>query len=194
MMKKVKSHRFIIPVACFILLFFVLGNLNVNYTQTNCATRTSFEGWAKCSIVFYCFHSSVSNQQKTQIERAITKWNTANQSNNSKVKFRPVTSGFSCELTFKSDNAASNDPAATDPAGGGTPLRITSATITFYPNGTFPNTTTKFFDSSQPGFSNAYEKAALHEIGHTMGLNHLAPPNGCSEPDQVSVMNSMCNP
>lgn len=110
------------------------------------------------------------------------------------MKFRPVTTGFACELAFRSDNAAGNEPAATDPAGGGTPPRITSATITFYPNGTFSNTTTKFFDSSEPGFSNPYEKAALHEIGHTMGLNHLAPPNGCPEPDQVSVMNSMCNP
>jgi hypothetical protein len=180
-------------ITCGGLLFLALSNNNVIYTQSTCATRAPFEGWAKCLIVYYCYDSSITPDQRPQIERAISTWNQANQTNNSKVKFRPATTTSGCILTFKNSISASNEPAVTQPFGSGG--RITSAEITFYSNGTFPNTNIKFFDPSKTGYSNAYEKAALHEIGHTMGLNHLTGyPSSCAEPDRASVMNSMCDP
>jgi hypothetical protein len=92
---------------------------------------------------------------------------------------------------FKNDTGASNVPAFTDPRGDG--VKVTSAVITFFPNGTYSGTTIKFFDASQSGYSNIWEKAALHEIGHTMGLNHLTGYSSvCDEPDGASVMNNLC--
>ena len=64
----------------------------------------------------------------------------------------------------------------------------------------FPQFSAPAFDSSKPGYSNAVTKAALHELGHSLGLKHYAPtydsPCITSEKQKEynlsSVMNGRC--
>ena len=64
----------------------------------------------------------------------------------------------------------------------------------------FPQFSARAFDSSKPGYSNAVTKAALHELGHSLGLKHYAPtydsPCIMSEKQKEynlsSVMNGRC--
>jgi hypothetical protein len=92
---------------------------------------------------------------------------------------------------FKADNNTTNaGPAFTDPAGSGGVIH--SAVITFCPN-SVDGSGNRAYDPNQAGYNDVYEKAALHEIGHTMGLNHLSGfATACAEPPRVSVMNNLC--
>jgi len=183
--------RFRLLLLVLFLFSSVVGSQFVGKAQSTCATRTSFTGWEKCKIVQYCYDSNITQEQRTQIGRAIATWNSANQMNNSKVKFAAAATTFTCILLFKNDNTTTNaGPALTEPSGSGGVIH--SATITFYPNGVDANGT-PYYASGQSGYNNVWEKAALHEVGHTMGLNHLTGyARACDEPDQVSVMNGLC--
>jgi hypothetical protein len=78
-------------------------------------------------------------------------------------------------------------PAAlTNTSGSG--VIVTGATTTFYLNG-------GFYDSSATeSYATVFKKVALHEIGHTMGIDHWFPEdqNPCDLPTQLSVMNFGC--
>lgn len=144
--------------------------------------------------MYYCYDSTITSTQRTQFDRAISTWNSASQSNNTKVKFQAASGTSTCALVIKNDNSVANTPAVTDPSGSNS--EIHNAMITFYPNGVFVGTTTKFYDPNQAStYSTIWEKALLHEIGHTLGLDHLTGyARPCDEPDHVSVMNSLCDP
>jgi hypothetical protein len=119
----------------------VAGSQFVGSAQSTCATRASFTGWDKCSIVQYCYDTTITSEQRTQIERAIASWNSANQTNNSKIKFRAAPTTFTCVLLFKNDTTTTNaGPAVTAPAGSGGVVH--SAIVTFYPNGVDSSGTT----------------------------------------------------
>lgn len=130
----VSSTQLRLSLLVLFLISFVGDNQIVSEAQSTCATRASFSGWEKCSIVRYCFDSNITSEQRTQIERALATWNSANQANNSKVKFLAAPTTFTCVLQFKNDNTTTNaGPAVTAPAGSGG--FVHSAIITFYPNG-----------------------------------------------------------
>jgi predicted Zn-dependent protease len=166
------KRLFIVLSAPIIFLLLTFSNLYVGLAQSTCATLASFHGWAKCSIVYYCYDSTITSTQRTQFDRAISTWNSVSQSNNTKVKFQAASGTSTCALVIKNDNSVANMPAVTDPSGSNS--EIHNAMITFYPNGVFVGTTTKFYDPSQAStYSTIWEKALLHEIGHTLGLDHL---------------------
>lgn len=72
------SYRHLILTGGLLLLF-AGGGPFVGYTQTSCTLRETWQGWAKCSIVAYCLDSNLSTAQQTEIQNAITAWNSANQ-------------------------------------------------------------------------------------------------------------------
>jgi hypothetical protein len=62
------------------------------------------------------------------------------------------------------------------------------------PNAHFSGSDILFFDPGKEGYDTAYLKAALHEIGHTMGLGEMPTPTGgvCAQTNGATVMNGFC--
>jgi len=48
------------------------------------------------------------------------------------------------------------------------------------------------YHRSQPGWSTIVKKVMLHEIGHSLGLDDVTPPD-CSQQNGKSIMNAVCN-
>jgi hypothetical protein len=121
------------------MLLFLLAGLSIifasmpdtiEHAQSGCPP-VSNNGWPKCVTVYYTITSSL-NSQSSQITSALASWNTANLTNNSKVKFvhGPAPSGgFHYTLTIRSGATQAGAPAST--AKNTQTGTISSATITF---------------------------------------------------------------
>lgn len=158
-------------------------------------TRTSGNGWTQGSTVYINFGNITDSNQRDQIKRAVATWNTENQNNNSKVKFSygPPPSSGSYTLTFQNGATPNGDPGLARSRVVPETGNIIEATITFNTNATF-NGNPRVFQPGNPGYDTIFEKIALHEIGHTMGLAHPEPnPDNGSRP-RDSVMNVVVNP
>jgi hypothetical protein len=166
--------------------------------------------WPRNSIV-YVNLSNLNSEQRRQVTAAIAAWNQANQTNGSYVHFSfdtpTIPNPF--QLTFKIgdtkvDQRTSQIPASqidtSDCVDGQGNLKC--ATISF-------NLNVKNIDSSgnqvpqldEKVSSTGFLKAALHELGHSMGfgegvVNRNSPTSGaCAADGQTpgsTVMNGMC--
>lgn len=170
----------------------MLGSSRV-YAQ-GCPTLLSpNRGWAQNSIVRYAFDNGFTDEQKRQIRAAASEWNRANSLNNSKVSFVEDTSGTNFSLKFVIGALGGGNPAVYNATYDGTTLTIKSATITYDPNNTFPGSAQLIADPAKPGYSTVVMKLVLHEMGHTMGLDHpVVPADPCDQPDGATVMNYAC--
>jgi hypothetical protein len=170
----------------------LLGSSTV-YAQ-GCPTLLSpNRGWAQNSIVRYAFDNGFTDEQKRQIRAAASEWNRANSLNNSKVSFVEDTSGTNFSLKFVTGALGAGNPAVYNATYDGTTLTIKSATITYDPNNTFPGSAQLIADPTKPGYSTVVMKLVLHEMGHTMGLDHpVVPADPCDQPDGATVMNYAC--
>lgn len=102
----------------------------------------------------------------------------ANSTNGAGVSFAPASSSSSCRLRFLQDTSSqTNLFGYTDAPHDRTTGDITSATISFYPNAVLTDgtITQPAYDPSAPGYDTIYQRVAVHEMGHTMGLEHPAP-------------------
>jgi hypothetical protein len=102
------------------------------------------------------------------------------------------TAGGTVTLTIRVNTGPATIGALTEYPGHDSEGNLTAATITFYPNATFPNTSTRAFVSTAPGWNTIFQKLALHEIGHTMGMKDVDISNVCGQADAASVMNGVC--
>ncbi|HVF89427.1 MAG TPA: M57 family metalloprotease [Blastocatellia bacterium] len=158
-------------------------------TQADCPATASAK-WQKGKAAYYSISSNVNDEQKAQIERGLSDWDSANQGNGSDVKFRPADASHPANMTIQMGALAAGNPAKTISAGS----PITSASITINPDSTYSNGV-KVFDPTKPGYDTIFEKVILHEVGHTMGLDHPPYVQGTSCGSQTAgdtVMNNPC--
>jgi hypothetical protein len=193
---KYPRHRFLTLAGLVSLLVCVL--LSVTQFVFSQCTTINFQAdqWAPNQTVYYNFSNITDPVQKAQIEAAITKWNDANKINNSQIKFSsdpPPTGAHT--LTFR--NGTNSDPNAAGHFDSTINLqthKIVSAIITFDLQKT-TSSGVPWINPSGAGYSTIFTKIALHEIGHTMGMNEAPIPTTggiCAQSDGATVMNGMC--
>ena len=151
-------------------------------------------GWGRGATVRFFLNANLNEEQKRQIRWGLAEWNRANSLNNSRVRFEEDFTGGNFQFHILNGSLGGNTPAFAQKVftGDGT---VVSATLTFDPNAVFAGTATPIANPSQPGYETFVIKLTLHEVGHTMGLDHPAlPPGGiCAQQDGVTVMNYICN-
>ncbi len=159
---------------------------------SQCSTRSdeSFPGGAQ---VYVNFGNITDAAEKQQIQKAIDKWNAANSTNGSRVQFLSGTPPTGARtITFKNGTSSGTNAAHTSTVINTTTGVIQSATVTFYIQGTTV-VGNPIYSSSVAGYGTFFEKVALHEIGHTMGLDEApVPSNACDQTNGATVMNQYC--
>ena len=137
---------------------------------------------------------NLSAEQKRQIRWGLAEWTRANSVNNARVRFEEDFTGQSFQFHLHNGPLGAGTPAFANKSfrSDGT---VVAATLTYDLNATFPGTNTRIVDPNQPGFDTIIIKLTLHEVGHTMGLDHPPVPSGnaCNQPDGATVMNYICN-
>ena len=151
-------------------------------------------GWGRGATVRFFLNANLNDEQKRQIRWGLAEWNRANGVNNSRVRFEEDFTGGNFQFHILNGPLDANTPAFAQKvfSSDGT---VASGTLTFNPNAVFVGTNTLIANPSQAGYETFIIKLTLHEVGHTMGLDHPAlPPGGiCAQQDGVSVMNYICN-
>lgn len=179
------------------LLCLMVSGAPIGQPQSSVCPPTTNDGWPKNTVVYYTFNSNLTPGQQSQIQNALNAFNIANQSNNSCVSFvagpAPPNAINPRTIIFQHRTLAAGNPPKTitvlDSTGA-----AKSATVTINPSSTY-SSGVAIFNPTKPGYSTIYQKVALPEIGHTMGLDHTPYNNTISCVGQVaggSIMNLPC--
>ena len=177
----------VLPV-CFLALLFSAGQ-----AHAQCPTLDNI-GWGRGATVRFFLDANLGEEQKRQIRWGLAEWTRANSVNNSRVRFEEDFTGSNFQFRMLNGPLGGNTPAFANksfsPDG-----TVVAATLTYDPNAVFVGTNSLIANPSQPGFDTFVIKLTLHEVGHTMGLDHpTLPPGGiCAQPDGATVMNYICN-
>jgi hypothetical protein len=180
-----------------VLLLLLLGGNAKTYGQTPspCATTDqSSQAWAQDATVYYNLSNITDPQARQKVQDAITAWDTANQSNNSGVRFSSAAPPAGAPtISFQVGGSNGSNAGHFDSTVNLSTGIIQSATVQIYTEGKTPGGN-PIFDKSQPGYYDMFLKIALHEIGHTMGLNDAAVPSTgyCDQSNGATVMNGYC--
>jgi hypothetical protein len=143
--------------------------------------------WAANSTIYYSLGNIDPNSTEgKQIVAGLNGWSSANSANNSGVTFSPATTQNPATLTVNNGSTDTDEAATFDPVSTNGIIQNVSITIgvnTLNSNGTL------IFDPNQPGYSTAFQKMTLHEIGHGMGLSDVTIDDGEVAGD--TVMNQL---
>lgn len=180
-----KTHQFLstITSVVFLVVSFFSLNFQVNGQQiTGCPVWVSVSdvGWG-LSKVYVDFGNIVDGNIQNQITQALANWSNVSNCNTTFIVNQPAPQGENT-LTFQTGNVPGPARSSKNSILG----RVISATITF---------NTNYRDSSgtliyQGTGGNFYKKVTLHEIGHTMGLDHSEPPLDDGSRPRDTVMNT----
>ena len=176
---------------CLIAFSAILLGASV-VTRAQCPTVDNV-GWARGATVRFFLDANMNAEQKRLARWALAEWNRANSVNNARVRFEEDFTGQNFQFRLLNGGLGGNTPAFAQkqftPDG-----TVVSATLTYDPNAVFAGTSTRIADPAQPGYEEFIVKITLHEVGHTLGLDHPAgTDNPCAQPRGASVMNYICN-
>jgi hypothetical protein len=180
------------------------------HSQQGCTalTNTNRPAWPAASTIYINF-GNLNTEQIRQVKLALDSWNTANAGNGSGVHFSTNSPPQGAAvLNFAVGQTTTQNgvtpPAQFDPTGHVVNGSLTGGTITFSNTvtATAPDGSTKLA-LDETVSSNGFTKAALHELGHTMGFGEGDLPGGgqdtqsnpCGHAGQVqasTVMNAQC--
>ena len=157
----------VICVIVFSLLLLVSETRSQTCVSPDTLPLPHFPSAASISgaTVYYHYENIPDGEEKNQIEAAIINWNNALSISCSDVQFvygNPV--GAAPFITIKNGSLPITKAGNTDydiVYGNETQ----AATITINPNVT-GSTGIPYFNPNAPGYSTAYEKIAMHELGH----------------------------
>ena len=181
-------HTFFFTLSCMLAL--ILCTAVTGYAQCPAVDN---RGWAQGATVRFFLDPNLSEEQKRQIRIAVTAWNNANSVNNSRVRFEEDTTGQNFVFRFMNGTLPVGTPAFANKSFGASGT-VVNATLTYDPNAVFPGTNILIVDPAKAGYDTIFIKLTLHEMGHTMGLDHpFAPANVCDQPNGATVMNYVCN-
>lgn len=166
--------------------------------------------WPRNSTV-YINLGNLNTEQRRQVTAAINAWNDANKTNGSFVSFSFNTppSSTSFRLNFQTGQTVADPqtgqrpPAQLDRTNGiDGQGNLNRATVTFDPSVQAPDQNGTLVQAlNENTSSDAFLKAALHELGHSMGFGEgqqdpAHPSSGpCAASGQIptsTVMNGMC--
>ena len=176
-------------LACTLAIVFVCAGA----ARGQCPSSDNI-GWPRGSTVRYFLDANLSPEQRRQARWALAEWSRANSVNGARVRFEEDLSGQSFQFHLLNGPLDGNTPAFANKsftAEG----NVVAATLTYNHSAVFAGTGTPIADPNQPGYDTFFIKITLHEVGHTMGLDHTPVPSGnaCNQPDGASVMNYICN-
>jgi hypothetical protein len=199
------------PRHLLLFISLILLSLSSGHVVTHTQSCTPLDGavgaWPRGSTVFVDL-GNLNAEQRRQVTAAVQAWNTANLSNGSHVTFSfnppPSPSSLTLAFTIGTTGGGSQRPPASiftpqgsfDSAG-----HRLGATVTFDTSVTRPGPNGAPQQAlDETASTDSFLKAALHEIGHSMGLGEgLVDPTfssgGCGGSGQVagsSVMNAQC--
>jgi hypothetical protein len=157
-------------VLCFASLL-TSANWSAFGQCVNPPTLKAGEHWPNGQRVYYTISSSITGAELAGVQAGIAAWSQANQSNGTDNSFAAADTQHPAVLTIVNDSTANGNFGWMTPTfnANGT---IASAIISIYINATI-SPGVRVFDSSQPGYSMAIQKAVMHETGHTMGLDNV---------------------
>lgn len=182
--------RLVVMACVLVLLLSNKGVQTVKAQSGSCPPQESNDyGWAQGSTVTYSLQGLPADAQ-SQVRAALQ--SASGSGNPLGVNF--AENNVNPSWTFQTGVATvsgTNRPAATSHSVNSTTHIEQSAvtTIDYYNQGG------SFFNSSQAGYSNVFTKEALHEAGHTLGLNDVFNNTSLPCGGQVagnSVMNVFC--
>jgi hypothetical protein len=194
-MTKSNLKRFYVWFAPLVVLIILVGlgvtALVIVHSQANSCPTTKTTSWAKGKTVYYNYGNITDPAIQSQIKAAADKWNAANGGNGSGVSFvlGPPPQGATGYGTITFQTGTVSGGIANTSYSGVNGTTFTGATITF------DTSQQAVYDPNSAGYDTMFLKQALHELGHTMGLDHPPNPtgNGCDQTDGASVMNYACD-
>lgn len=179
----------IMTASCIIFLFIL--SVSIAKSQGCLIPDTYTRPHFQEGIIYYYFENIPESPERNQIVTAFNNWNIALLSNPAcpNVQFRQ--SFFTNGVKVKYGNVELGN-ARFDPGqeNFGT---IQTGTITI--NKDYEFNGQLYYDPMVDGYGTIFTKAAMHEIGHGLGLNHYSSghPNGCTDQiNKSSVMNNGC--
>ena len=181
----------LVRALCLLAFFVILLGVGVE-TRAQCPTVDNV-GWARGATVRFFLDANMNAEQKRLARWALAEWSRAGSVNNARVRFEEDFTGQNFQFHLLNGSLGGNNPAFAQKqfTSDGT---VVSATLTYDPNAVFAGTSTLIANPAQAGYEEFIIKVTLHEVGHTLGLDHPAnSDNPCAQPDGASVMNYICN-
>jgi hypothetical protein len=152
-----------------------------------CSTATGIN-WAQDTTVYYSFDSNINGTELSQIQNAISLWNTADvSSNNSGVTYAPADSNHPAIWTISNGTTNVSVGSYTNLNQLNNDGIVTSAQTVIGIN-TLTSDGSPIYSYTKPGLGTIFLKVGLHEMGHMVSESDV---KGSNQVAGKTVMNQI---